>query len=491
MRFDEYTMLKAFREKDPAFDGRFFVGISSTKIYCRPICQARLPKPENCHFYPTAAAAEQAGYRPCLLCRPERAPGLAVSDSVNPLAYRSAKLLEEFCGSGFTLDELARRLACTGRHLRRVFVDEYQVAPVQYLQTCKLLLAKHLLTDTGLPVNKITKAAGCGSQRRFNDLFQKQYHLSPTRLRKQAVEEKVTAPEIKLSLGYRPPYRWDELLNFFAARAIPGVEAIRGGEYCRTVRLPDGNGAMVHGWLRVGHNPAKCLLTLTLSGTLLAVLPQTLARVRRQFDLDCAPDAVYAALSCMNDIRSGLCVAGLRLPGCFDPFEIAVRAVLGQQITVKAARTLADRMVKAYGTPLETNIEGLTHLFPSPEEVIRLPFPIENCFGPLGVTGSRSRTILELARRIQNREIDLSYYACPEDTLRKLTAVDGIGNWTAQYIAMRAMGWTDAFLETDAGVKKAFSNRPGKEWLALAEAWRPWRSYAVINLWNSLSQIQP
>lgn len=476
----------AFKAKDARFDGRFFVGISSTGIYCRPVCRARQPKPENCTFFHTAAEAEQAGYRPCLLCRPELAPGRSITDATANLVYRAARMLEENCGSGLSLDELATRLGCTDRHLRRVFTGEYHVPPVQYLQTCRLLLAKNLLTDTNLSVLEVAMAAGFGSVRRFNDLFKKQYNLSPMVLRKQVSKEKGHNGDVTLALGYRPPYPWEEMLNFLAGRAISGIERVKNGEYMRTVHLINTEERHVYGWVRVGHKPKKKALTVTVSETLLPVLPQVLARVRHLFDLYCDPDAVYERLRVMNDLRPGLCVLGTRLPGCFNAFEMAVRAVLGQQITVKAASTLAARLVNTYGTPIQTGIEGLTHVFPAPEDILALNGPVENYLGPLGVIAARAKTIYELARAITQGEIDFDLPAQPQEEIKKLMAIRGIGSWTAQYIAMRAMEWPDAFLETDAGVKKALQPYTSKELLKMAEAWRPWRSYATVNLWNTL-----
>ena len=478
-----YAALKA---KDARFDGRFFVGVSSTGIYCRPVCRAKLPKIENCTFYRTAAEAEQAGYRPCLMCRPELAPGFSRTDATANLAYQAVRMLEENCGNGENLNELSRRLGCTDRHLRRVFTAEYNVSPVQYLQTCRLLLAKNLLTDTDLSVLKVAMTAGFGSLRRFNDLFKKHYKLSPTGLRKRGPEERKHSSDVTLALGYRPPYRWEEMLNFLAGRAIAGVEVVRNGEYMRTVHLVTPEKKHVYGWLRVGHKPQKNVLTITVNETLLPVLPQVLARVRHLFDLHCDPEAVYQTLSSMNDIRPGLCILGLRLPGCFNAFEMAVRAVLGQQISLKAASTLAARIVDAYGKPVETGIEGLTRDFPSPGDILSLDGPIENHFGPLGVTATRSRTIHELARAIVQGLINFDVCARPEEEIKKLISIRGIGRWTAQYIAMRAMEWPDAFLETDVGVKKALEPYTSKEILKMAEAWRPWRSYATVNLWNTL-----
>lgn len=480
------SLYAAFAAKDARFDGRFFVGISTTGIYCRPVCRARQPKMHNCTFYQSAAQAEQAGYRPCLLCRPELAPGSSVTDSSSVLAHRAARLLEENCGSAQSLDELSKQLGCTGRHLRRVFKAKYSVSPVEYLQTCKLLLAKNLLTDTNLSVLEVAMAAGFGSLRRFNDLFKSRYKLSPTALRKCVEEGETASGNITLLLGYRPPYRFEEMLSFLAARAIPGVELVKNGEYLRTVRLNDSKQNKIDGWLKVSHKPEKNALTVTVSESLLKVLPLVLSKVRYLFDLYCEPDTVYKALAPMNSIRPGLIVLGLRLPGSFGSFEMAVRAVLGQQITLKAANTLARRLVCALGAPIKTGIDGLTHVFPSPDDILALSGPIENHLGTLGIIATRARTVYALSSALANGEINFGICANPETETKKLMAIPGIGSWTAQYIAMRTMGWTDAFLETDVGVKKALEPYTSKEILKLANEWRPWRSYATINLWNSL-----
>lgn len=486
LRGEEKVWYAAFKAKDTRFDGRFFVGVSSTGIYCRPVCRAKLPKEENCAFYSTAANAEQAGYRPCLLCRPELAPGNAPVDAISSLAHRATRLLEEECGSEHRVDELANRLGCSDRHLRRAFTAEYKVSPVQYLQTCRLLLAKNLLTETNLSVIDVAMASGFGSLRRFNDLFKKQYRLSPTGMRKQIVNEKTQDTHVTISLGYRPPYQWEQILRFLEARAIPGVEVISKGEYLRTAHFVTADQKHVHGWIKVGHRPKKNALAVTVNSALLPVLPQVLARIRHLFDLYCDPDAIYETLTSMNDIHPDLCISGTRLPGCFDTFELTVRAVLGQQITVKAAGTLATRLAQTYGTSVDTGIEGLTHTFPSPEDILALNGPIADYLGPLGITGARANTILELAKIFMQGDINFRFCAEPAAEIKKLMAIRGIGPWTAQYIAMRAMGWPDAFPHTDYGVKKALSPYTPDEILALAESWRPWRSYATVNLWNSL-----
>lgn len=483
---DTRARYAAFKAKDARFDGRFFVGISSTGIYCRPVCPARLPKEENCTFYDSASAAEQAGYRPCLMCRPELAPGAAPIDATSALVRKAARLLEESCGSGQNIAEYVHRLGCSDRHLRRAFTAEFKVSPVQYLQTCRLLLAKNLLTDTDLSVMDVAMAAGFGSLRRFNDLFKQQYRMPPTALRKRASNAKESDGNVTLTLAYRPPYQWRQMLDFLAQRAIPGVEAVNGDSYMRTVHYVNTEQKHISGWLLVGHRPQKNALTVTVNSALLPGLPHLLARVRNLFDLHCCPDVVYETLSVMNAFRPGLCVPGTRLPGCFEPFEMTVRAVLGQQITVKAAGTLAGRLAETYGTPVEIDVEGLSHTFPSASYITALDGNIFDHLGPLGITRTRANTILALAQKIVNGEIDFTLCVQPEVEIKKLLTVPGIGNWTAQYIAMRTLGWPDAFPHTDHGVKKALAPLSENEILEMAETWRPWRGYATINLWNSL-----
>lgn len=479
-------LYSAFMSKDTRFDGRFFVGISSTGIYCRPVCHARQPKEENCTFFKTAAEAEQAGYRPCLLCRPELAPGRSIVDAKSNLARRAARLLEDDCQSGQNLETLAARLGCTDRHLRRVFVSEYNITPSQYLQTCRLLLAKNLLTDTNLSIIDVAMASGFGSLRRFNDLFKNHYNLSPTKLRKQSKKKSVQTSQITVHLGYRPPYPWEEVLSFLKLRAIPGVEVVANGQYCRAVRHLASDTKEICGWIKVGHNPKKSTLAVTIEESLLPVLPQVLARVKHLFDLHCDPEFIFAALSNMNDFKPGLCVLGTRVPGCYDPFEMATRAILGQQVTVKAAGTLAGRLVQEFGKPLETNIEGISHVFPTACELLDSDLPIDDRLGPLGITSARARTVESLGQALIKGDVTLESSADPEEEMKALMKIKGIGSWTAQYLAMRTMEWPDAFLETDVGVKHALDPLTPKEMLALAERWRPWRSYATVNLWNSL-----
>ncbi len=480
------ALYAAIKAHDSRFDGRFFVGISSTGIYCRPVCRVKTPQEKNCTFYPSAAAAENAGYRPCMKCRPELAPGCASIDASSRQAQRAALIIEENRLVESDIFELARKLGMTDRHLRRIFAAEFGVSPVQYLQTCRLLLAKNLLTDTSLPVTQVAMSSGFGSVRRFNDLFKSRYKLTPSDLRKNGTNAgKSRHDGITIKLGYRPPYRWDALLGFLAGRAIPGVESVKNDSYRRTVILHQGD-QTIRGWLAVENLPDKNQLAVTLSPSLLGALPKTLSGVRQLFDLNCEPSEIDQILEDMNRIAAGLYVPGTRLPGCFDPFEMSVRAILGQQITVKAARTLAGRFAASFGERIETPFDELTTTFPSARQIVALGAPIENKLGSLGIIRSRARSIDALATAIVHGTVDLTPQADPETEIRKMLAIPGIGPWTAQYIAMRGLGWPDAFPDTDYGVKKALGKLSGSEILKRSEEWKPWRAYATVNLWNSL-----
>ncbi|UJX42818.1 helix-turn-helix domain-containing protein [Desulfovibrio sp. JY] len=477
MSLDAASCYRAYQARDARFDGRFFVGVTSTGIYCRPVCTARLPKAEHCRFFPSAAAAEAAGFRPCLLCRPESAPGLSTVRSGPRLAEAAVRLMGEGCLEDGGIEGLCARLGVTARHLRRVFKSRFGVSPVAFAQTQRLLLAKKLLTETSLPVTDVAFASGFSSLRRFNALFSSRYRLSPTRLRAHAAGESPATDAPSLRLGYRPPYDLASLLAFLGARAVDGVEEVEGGIYRRTVQLSR-HGAAHAGWIAVSDATGKNALRVTVSAGLMPVLPPVLARVSHLFDLDCDPWAIADGLA-------GLAAGheGVRLPGAMDGFEVAVRAILGQQVTVAAARTLARRFAAAFGEPLETPFQALTTVFPDPGRVAALSV---DAIASLGVIAGRARAILALARAVRDGDVVLSPAADPGATLDALRALPGVGEWTAQYIAMRALGWPDAFPHTDHGVKKALGEADAKRVLQRAEAWRPWRAYAVMHLWRTL-----
>ena len=482
---DDDALYAAMEAHDARFDGRFFCGVSSTGIYCRPVCRVRLPKRENCAFFVSAAAAEAAGYRPCLRCRPELAPGEAPMDASGRLARRAALLMEEDGHEGGGLAQMAAGLGITDRHLRRVFFAEYGVSPVQYLQTGRLLLAKSLLSDTRLSTTEVAMAAGFGSIRRFNDLIKRRYRLAPGSIR--TLGRAAPGAEITLSLGYRPPYAWESLIDFLGPRAIPGIEAVTGETYVRTATIRKG-GKIYDGWISVGIRPKANSLSVTIAPSLLPVLSIALRKVRFLFDINCDPEKVYEKLAASEGLGPDLLVRGIRLPGAFDPFETSVRTILGQQVTIRAASTLAGRMAQAFGRRIETPYSGVSLAFPEFEEICGLPEPIEEHLGPLGIIGPRARSILALALALREKRISFSHGADPMAEMKKLRALPGFGPWTIECIAMRALGWPDSFPRTDYGVRKALGGLKPKEIMTLSSQWSPWRSYATILLWRSLAR---
>jgi AraC family transcriptional regulator of adaptative response / DNA-3-methyladenine glycosylase II len=478
MTLDSDICYRALRARDARFDGRFFVAVSSTRIYCRPICTVKPPKRENCRFFPSAAAAESSGYRPCLRCRPELAPGNASVDATTRLAQAAATMMEDRTLDQDGLEAIAARLGITDRHLRRAFGAEFGVSPVEFAQTQRLLLAKRLLTDTALPVTEVAFASGFGSVRRFNALFRQRYRLRPGELRVHR-HGAAAGDALQFELSFRPPFDWPAVSAFLGTRATSGVEALEGGCYRRTVRV-ETDGKERAGWIAVGLSPRKPTLRVALSASLVKALPPVLARVKALMDLACNPAEVAQALGTLAKRHPGL-----RVPGAFDGFEMAVRAILGQQVTVAAATTVAGRFAAAFGDAIATPFPSLTTLFPTSATVAELP---PSRIARLGMPGARARTIVALARAVADERVVLAPSADVETTLEALRALPGVGEWTAQYIAMRALSWPDAFPHTDLGMMKALGARSASDVLAKGEAWRPWRAYAVMHLWHSLTK---
>ena len=466
--------------RDRRFDGRFFVGVTSTGIYCRPVCGVRTPKAANCRFFDNAAAAEAGGFRPCLRCRPELAPGLAGIDMPSRLAWAAAQRIEAGALDDGGLAGLSARLGITDRHLRRIFMAAFGVTPIDYAQTQRLLIAKRLLADTTLPVTEVALAAGFGSLRRFNHLFQSRYRLTPGELRR-ASGPAAREGGLHFELAFRPPLDWPRLLAFLAARCVAGVEAVADGTYRRSVRLHAG-GSEHTGWLALGLAAHGEAIAVDVAPSLLRVLPALLAGVRRLCDLSCDPQAVAAVLGPL-----AADAPGLRVPGAFDGFEMAVRAVLGQQVTVKAAHTLAGRLAAAFGEPLrsEQSLDGVGLLFPTPQ---RLASAGAEQIAALGIVRSRADALIALAQAVSSGEIDLGPAADVADCTERLQALPGIGRWTAQYIALRALGWPDAWPSGDVALIRALGAAGPREADALAEAWRLWRSYATVQLWRRLAE---
>src|SRR5437762_3306605 len=477
MMLDAESCYRALATHDSRFDGRFFVGVSSTRIYCRPVCTVRTPRRENCHFFPSAAAAEVAGCRRCLRCRPELAPGNASVDATERLGQAAVDLIENGALDDGGLEGLAERIGVTSRHLRRVFVAQFGVAPVEYAQTQRLLLAKHLLTDTALPITEIALASGFQSLRRFNALFKARYRMAPSRLRKDAAPG--TLPDVlEFGLAYRPPYAFDALLDFLRARAIEGVEVVSAHAYRRTLSI-EHRGATNTGTIEIRRSPRKSALAVSVSASFARVVPHVLSRVKHAFDLGCDPAQVVA---CLGDLAAAH--PGLRVPGTFDGFELAARAVIGQQITVRAARTLLGRLVRELGTPVDRGSDGTSLLFPTAARVAACE---SAQIARLGMPSSRARTLVALAAAAARGEIDLGPGGDVEAAIAKLQSIAGVGTWTAHYIAMRALRWPDAFLANDRIVLKAMNETRPARALVRSEAWRPWRAYAVMHLWKGVS----
>lgn len=487
---------QAMKSHDARFDGRFFVGVSSTRVYCRPICRVRLPLQKNCTFHPSAAAAEAAGFRPCLKCRPELAPGFAATEASAKLARTAARMIEDGVANDVDLALVAERIGVTDRHLRRIFADEFGVSPVQYAQTHRLLLAKRLLTDTALPVADVAFASGFSSVRRMNTLFAERYGFSPTRLRREGRDEDAAAIDsLAFVLPYRPPYDWPRMLAFFTMRAIPGVEAVENETYRRVVRIDHDDAPATTGWLEVSHLPRRGALQLRFSAALAKSAQQLLSRTKQVFDVAADPQEIAAALGTLADGAHGL-----RLPGAYDGFELALRAILGQQVTVKAARTLATRFVDAFGEPFAatsathavTPFASLTRAFPLPARVAALT---RDDIGRLGIVGARAEAMIAIARAVADKTLLLHGGADPAQAIAALCAIKGIGPWTAHYIAMRALAWPDAWPPQDVALLNAMqlpnTAKGQREADALAEAWRPWRSYAVLHTWRKLEQPAP
>lgn len=476
---DSTACYRALRARDPRFDGRFFVAVSSTRVYCRPICTVKTPKRENCKFYASAAAAEANGYRPCLRCRPELAPGSASVDAGSRLAWAAASAIGDGILESGSLADLAAALRTTDRHLRRAFSARFGVSPIAYAQTQRLLLAKRLLTDTSLSVTQVAYASGFGSLRRFNALFKERYRLNPVELRMRAQTASPESPfdAMTFSLAFRPPYDWSPLLAFVAARAIGSVEEIDNGVYRRAVRVERG-GTVCSGWISVSHAAGVSALRVIVSDSLLNVISSVLARVEHAMDLAADPQEIAAVLGPIASQHPGL-----RVPGAFDGFEVAVRAVLGQQISVKGARTIAGRFAAEFGAPIATPFAGVSRLFPRAADIAAID---PDRIASLGIIGSRAQTIVRLARAIADGELDLHPGSDVPATLHALRALPGIGEWTAQYIVMRAVGWPDAFPHSDLGLRKALREDDPKQVLLAGEAWRPWRAYAAMHLWQTL-----
>ncbi len=480
------ALYAAVKTRDARFDGRFFIGVTSTGVYCRPVCRVRTPLLRNCRFFGNAASAEVAGFRPCLRCRPELAPGLSFVDSSRSLSQTAACLLTQAVleGQELKLPALALRLGVTDRHLRRIFAAEHGVSPVDFVTTQRLLQAKQLLTDTEMPVTQVALASGFASVRRFNAAFAERYRLNPSALRRDRGRAATTGHAPTVRLGYRPPYDIAGVLRFMARRALPGVE--QADEATLTVARTMGwthQGRRLAGWWVARFVPQRHEVEVQVAPSLLPVLGAVLRRLRHGLDLDADPALIDRAMATVP----GPAIDGVRVPGAVCGFEAAVRVVLGQQVTVAAARTLTNRLVQALGEPVVTPLPGLDRMFPTAGAVARAN---PELIGKLGIVRQRVRALQALATEMEAGRLHLDTTAPLEDSLAQLRELPGFGEWTVQLIALRALGWPDAFPATDIGVLDAlvplFGRRDAKAAEVASEAWRPWRGYAVMKLWRSL-----
>ncbi|HET8818875.1 MAG TPA: AlkA N-terminal domain-containing protein [Xanthomonadaceae bacterium] len=474
--------------RDPRFDGLFFTAVSSTGIYCRPVCPAPAPKAANVRYYGSAAAAEAAGYRPCLRCRPELAPGEGAWRRGDETVARALKLIDQGALVDAPLADLAGRVGIGERQLRRLFVDRLGAAPIGVHGTRRLLFAKQLLTETTLPVTDVAMAAGFGSLRRFNTTFRDAYRMAPRDLRRRP---RVAGDDaLVLRVGYRPPHDLASMLAFLSGRALPGVETVDRTGYARLI--PPASVGDAPAWFRVTPWPdGEHALRLELHGVPPARLLDVVGRVRRMFDLDADPATIAATLSASPALRPLLRKRpGLRLPSAWDGFELAVRAVLGQQVSVAAARTLATRIAHRFGTALEAPpAPGLTHLFPGADVLA------EADLAGIGLTRARADTVRGIARAVLDGRVDFRPERTLADFVDQWTALPGIGDWTAHYIAMRALGHPDAFPADDLVLRRAMAvdGKPptARALTTRAEAWHPWRAYAVIHLWRDATPRTP
>ncbi|GEP45883.1 DNA-3-methyladenine glycosylase 2 family protein [Brevifollis gellanilyticus] len=476
MILDAEACYAAHRGRDARFDGVFFTGVKTTGIYCRPVCPARTPAATSCDFFDTASAAEAAGFRPCLRCRPEVAPGSPGTTLADSLLRR----VRERAMKGMTLETMEPEMGLSMRQVRRIFLTEFGVTPVQVVQTQRLLMAKQWLRETTRPISEIALAAGFRSLRNFNAVFREHYRMAPSACRTQQTR---TDDVITLRLAYREPLAWETMMNYFRSRLLPGVEEIKDGEYHRTVML-----GKAMGWIRVSPMPKEAALRVEVSPGLMPVLGTVQSRVRRMFDLDARPDLIEERLG-DDELLAPVMKKhpGLRVCGAWEVFELAVRAVLGQQITVRAATTLSARLVNEVGHKVETPFENLNQLGITPEAIAKMSI---DALCRLGLVSARAKTLHHLAEFAMSGGFDFPPGQDHEAVVAKLVALPGIGPWTAHYIAMRALRYPDAFPAADLGLRKAIgkgelvSTRAATE---RSEAWRPWRAYASIALWTSLT----
>lgn len=472
MNLDWQVCSRARLSRDARFDGKFFIGVLGSGVYCRPICPAPTAKEKNVRYFPTAAA--EAGFRPCLRCRPECSPGTAAWLGSSNTVSRALRLISESGLEDGGVEVLAERLGVGSRHLRRLFLQHLGATPSAVAQTRRLHFAKKLIDETSLPMSQVAISSGFGCVRRFNAAISQTYHRTPTRIRALA-RQTVIQPENQyfLRLRFRPPYNWKGMLGFLEARAIPGVEVVEDGTYRRSICLNCSQGHFA-----VALDEANHALAVRVQFGDPRSLFFIIERIRAMFDLNADWAAIVQTLRTDPVLMGPVDAApGLRVPGCWNGFELAIRAILGQQITVKGATALAGRLVRAFGQRFSAT-GNLTHTFPSPEVLADVSL------GAIGLTTARAQTIRLLARAVCDEQIRFHGVVDLDDFLAHMCEIPGIGKWTAQYVAMRALGEPDAFPSGDLGLLRSLDLRNSSELERRAEAWRPWRAYATMYLWT-------
>jgi len=475
MALDWHVCSRARLSRDPRFDGKFFIGVLGSRVYCRSICPAPTAKEKNCRYFPTAAAAAEAGFRPCLRCRPECSPGTPAWMGTSNTVSRALRLIGESGLDDGGVETLAERLGVGSRHLRRLFLQHLGAPPIAVAQTRRLHFAKKLIDETTLPMGQVALAAGFHSVRRFNAAISKTYHRTPSQIRHIA-RHAPAQPEnhYVFHLRFRPPYNWKGMLAFLSARATPGVEVVEDDSYLRSIAV---NG--LAGYFRVSLDAEHDSLTASIQFADPRSLFFIVERIRSLFDLNADWTLIARALKYDPTLAPLLDSApGLRVPGCWNGFELATRAILGQQITVRGATTLAGRIVRAFGRPIP-GPAPLTHLFPEPEILADADLT------SIGLPTARRQTIRALARAVCDGRIRFEGIVESDTFLQRLTEIPGIGKWTAQYVAMRALGEPDAFPVGDVALLSALNLAKAADLEPRSIAWRPWRAYATMYLWNS------
>ena len=478
MTLDWQVCSRARLSRDPRFDGKFYIGVLGSGVYCRPICPAPTAKEKNCRYFPTAAAAAEAGFRPCLRCRPESCPGTPAWLGTSNTVSRALRLIAEAGLEDGGVELLADKLGVGSRHLRRLFVRHLGATPIAVAQTRRLHFAKKLIDETDLPMHQIAIASGYGSVRRFNAGILKVYHRTPSQIRRLARHAGLrSGDQYQFRLNFRPPYHWQGMLDFLAPRATPGVEFVDHLTYRRTISL---NG--LDGYFEVAPDLSHDAFTVRIDFPDSRALFGIVERIRAMFDLNADWTSIRKTLRNDPVLAPKLqSEPGLRVPGCSNGFELAIRAILGQQVTVKGATLLAGRLAAEFGKPF-SGPEGLNRLFPTPETLSTAKL------GSIGLTGARAETIRTLARAVASKKLKFEEIVDSEDFLQRLCEIPGIGPWTAQYIAMRALGEPDAFPSSDLGLLRALNLESTQELDRRSQSWRPWRAYAAMYLWRSVAQ---